>query len=78
MSLSVRGALKNMTKAEMKRMASCITIDDVPLKSADEVKDFLLDQLSQGHEKIPYGDCNNFDWKKGCLGHATEDANHAK
>jgi hypothetical protein len=66
--LSVRGAL-NQTKAEMKRMAESITVDGKQLKTADEVRGFLLDELSQGHEMLPFGECDNFDWKTGCRGH---------
>lgn len=66
--LSVRGAL-NQTKAEMKRMASSITVDGKRLKTADEVREFLLDELAQGHELLPFGECDNFDWKTGCKGH---------
>lgn len=66
--LSVRGAL-NQTKAEMKRMAPSIMIDGKPLRTADEVRNFLLDELAQGHEVLPYGECDNFDWKTGCMGH---------
>jgi len=73
MSLSVRGAL-NWSKAEMKRMASSITVDGKQLKTADEVRNFLLDELSKGHEMLPFGNCDNHDWKTGCKGHyETED-----
>jgi len=67
-SLSVRGAL-NMTKEELKRMAPSITIDGKQLKTAGEVKNLLFDELSKGHEMLPFGDCDNFDWKTGCKGH---------
>jgi len=72
MCLSVRGAL-NWSKAEMKRMASSIEVDDKPLQTANEVRNFLLDELSKGHEVLPFGDCDNFDWKTGCRGHDVED-----
>lgn len=68
MCLSVRGAL-NWPKAEMKRMAPSITVDGKQLKTADEVRNFLLDELSEGHEVLPFGECDNFDWKTGCRGH---------
>ena len=66
--LSVRGAL-NQTKAEMKRMAPSITVDGKQLRTANEVREFLLDELAQGHEMLPFGECDNFDWKTGCKGH---------
>ncbi len=66
--LSVRGALA-WSKSQMKRMASSIAVDGKQLKTAEEVRNFLLDQLAQGHEMIPFGECDNFDWKTGCRGH---------
>jgi hypothetical protein len=38
------------------------------------VENALLEELSQGHENMPMGDCDNFDDKKGCLGHKIPDA----
>lgn len=69
--LSVRGALA-WSKSEMGRMARYITVDGKQLQSAGEVKEFLMDQLSQGHEVLPMADCDNFDWKTGCRGHSSE------
>lgn len=73
MSVSVRGML-NCTKAEMWRMASSITVDGVPLKTSEQVREFFLDQLSMGREVLPCGDCDNFDYKTGCKGHAKEES----
>lgn len=73
MCLSVRGAL-NQTKAEMKRMASAITVDGKKLQTADQVREFFLDQLSMGHEVLPFGNCDNFDYKKGCMGHPKDES----
>lgn len=28
-----------------------------------------MDKLAAGHEVIPVGDCDNFDFKEGCQGH---------
>lgn len=41
--------------------------------SVAEAKNFLLEELSKGHEVIPIGECSNFDYKKGCLGHPAEE-----
>jgi hypothetical protein len=71
--LSVRGAL-NQTKAQMRRMASAFTVDGVKLQTADQVRDLLLDELSQGHEVLPMADCDNFDYKTGCKGHTHDTA----
>lgn len=72
--LSVRGAL-NWSKAEMRRWAPSITVDGKQLRTADEVRNFLLDELSKGHEVLPLGECDNFDWKTGCRGHDIQDEN---
>lgn len=36
---------------------------------ADELKAAFLDHLSVGHEVLPIGPCDNFDYKIGCKGH---------
>lgn len=77
LSLSVRRAL-NWSKAEMKRMAPSITVDGKQLRTAEDVKNFLLDELSKGHELLPFGDCDNFDWKTGCRGHADKELEEEK
>jgi hypothetical protein len=73
--LSVTGALR-WDRATMKRNASMFTVDGRRLKTADEVRDFLIGELAQGHEVLPCAECDNFDWKTGCKGHpAKEDGN---
>lgn len=59
---SVRGALRN-------RSFDSFQHDDGRPMSRDEAFEALCDQLAQGHEVIPIGACNNFDFKKGCLRH---------
>ena len=68
MSLSVRGALKNMTR---KQLAGLFTHDDGRRMSADEAKDALMEELAKGHEVIPFGPaCEGFDYSGGgCPGH---------
>ncbi len=75
MCLSVKGALTNWSKADMRRNASSFTVDGKKLSTAEQVKNFLLDQLAEGHEVLPFGECDNFDWKTGCRGHAKKGAN---
>lgn len=29
----------------------------------------LRDELAKGHKVFPVGDCDNFDYQKGCQGH---------
>jgi hypothetical protein len=35
----------------------------------DEARAFLQDELAKGHEVIPFGKCDSFDYKEGCPGH---------
>lgn len=68
-SLSVRGALR----APRHHFKNAFQRKDGTFLSYEEVREELMDHLSQGHEVIPGGDCDNFDWKSGGLGH--ENAN---
>ncbi len=70
--LSVRGALKNMSNSDL---ANMIVHDDGSKATADEAKDYLLDELANGHEVIPIGDpCEGFDYSGGgCPGHEVKD-----
>ena len=67
--VSVRGML-NWPAKEAKRNLRWITKDDgTHFRSVDELRHMLMDELAKGHEVLKTGDCDNHDWKKGCLGH---------
>jgi hypothetical protein len=66
MSLDVRGALLHMPK---RQLATMFLHDDGRRMTADEAKRTLLDELAKGHEKLPIGDCDGFDYTTGCPGH---------
>ena len=66
MALDVKGALTNWKMNDFRGM---FKTDDGRTMSPREAKQALLDALSDGHLFIPIGDCDNFDPKKGCLGH---------
>lgn len=69
MSLCIRGALKNWSDRNFKGM---FKTDDGHTMTPSEAKDELLEHLSKGHEVIPFGTCDNFDYAGGgCLGHVT-------
>ena len=34
-----------------------------------QARETLYDMLADGYEKVPSGNCDNFDKKRGCLGH---------
>jgi len=67
--VSVRGML-NWNKAEMKRGLKWITKKDGSrYVSVDELRNALMNELAQGHEVLPTGECEGFDYKTGCPGH---------
>lgn len=68
MCLSVRGAL-NWNKAKLRNATKWITRDDGTRYTPDELRSALMDELAKGHEVIPMGTCDNFDFKTGCRGH---------
>ena len=65
MCINVKGVLTNWKHKDLKGMFSI----DGRSSTADETKAILLDELSKGHECIPIGKCDNFDYKTGCKGH---------
>ena len=68
MSQSIASPLKNWKKADWEEATSYITNDGKKM-SADELKDLFLSELSQGHKVVPVGECDNFCYKIGCMGH---------
>jgi hypothetical protein len=69
MCSSIRGALRR-SHTEMRRALLYTFKDDgSPYRSVAELREALFDELAKGHEVIPMGDCDNFDWKTGCQGH---------
>jgi hypothetical protein len=69
-SLSVRGALK-WPPAKLREATEWITKPDGSRFTPAELRDALLDELAQGHEVIPMAEnCEGFDFKTGCPGHA--------
>lgn len=69
MSLSVRGVLR-YGKRELRRACKWIRRPDGGEFTPDELREALLDELTKGNEVIPFGDCDDFDPKSGCRGHA--------
>lgn len=62
MCMSVRGAIRN------KAFGGFTDKSGKPVSKA-KVQEFLLDELSKGHEVVPMGECDNFCYKTGCKGH---------
>lgn len=69
LKLSVRGVLNRNNRDLQKALKGCLTVNGKVLQAAQEIRDFLYDQLSEGKEYLPCGECEDFDYKKGCPGH---------
>lgn len=63
--LDVRGAIRNKSFSGFQH-------NDGRTMSKDEAFDALCELLKAGKDFIPVGNCDNFDERKGCLGHPTE------
>jgi len=66
MCLSIRGAIRN-------KMFSGFTDKNGRKLSRNEAENFLFDQLAEGKKVLPIGDCDNFDYQTGCLGHPMDE-----
>ena len=64
MCLEISGAIKNP-----QMFIGNITVDGKTLYSVPEIVNFFQSQLDMGRRVLPCGDCDNFDYQKGCLGH---------
>lgn len=70
--LSVTGCVQRNTKRDWKKMMKSMKKGDgTPFRDEDDIKATFIDLLLDGNEVIPIGKCDNFDKKKGCLGHET-------
>lgn len=68
--IDLRGALMNWSDHEWR---NCVTGKDGKTLTPVEVKRGFLDELANGNDYIPLGDCDNFDPKHGCMGHPVHD-----
>jgi hypothetical protein len=69
MCMDIRGAIKN-------KAFSGFTNDDGSPATREQALEYLMDELAKGHDVIPLGECDNFDFKKGCLGHEDKAVAH--
>lgn len=74
MSLSVRGALRKSDK-ELQSWCGSMVQDGKKLTTVEAIRDCLMQALSEGYEYLPMEECDNFDPKRGCLGHVKEEQN---
>ena len=66
--MNVRGALAQSDR-ELRAWVGNIEHDGVKCRNVSEVRRFLIEALGQGYEYIGPEECDNFDPKKGCMGH---------
>jgi len=72
--ISVRGYIERLScrSREAKRVVRGMTVNGRQA-TPEEAREWLMDQLAQGHEAVPIGDpCDGWDWKTGCQGHPCE------
>ena len=69
MRIDVRGAIMNWQDSEWR---NCVTDDNGKTLTPQEVKRAFLNELAEGHIYLPMGDCEGFDYQKGCPGHPYE------
>lgn len=68
--VSVRSVLHQDDRELLAQWSGCLTGDDGrSLTTPDEIREAFMDELVKGREFIPAGDCDNFDYKSGCMGH---------
>lgn len=70
--MSVKGALSQSDR-DLKPWVGCIEHNGVKCRTVHEARQFLIDALGEGWEYLPPTECDNFDPKKGCLGHPCEE-----
>lgn len=71
--LDICGGIRNA-----RLLKGVITVDGHTLNTVKEIRGFLQEQLNMGRKVLPMGDCDNFDYQKGCLGHEVEEAGNAE
>jgi hypothetical protein len=74
MCISVRGVLSRTDRDLVKEWGhGALSHKGKKLYTAMEIREAFFDELAEGHEVIPLGKCDNFDYKTGCRGHEMDD-----
>jgi len=76
MCMSIRGFL-NKTGKDFTRSCRAFTDDAGRYMTPAQVRDAMYNELAKGHEVLPLGECDNFDFVKGCQGHEIKDDSDA-
>ena len=70
MRLDLKGALMNWHDSDWR---NCVKDDDGRTLEPQDVKRQFIEEISRGHLFLPLGDCDNFSFTEGCLGHPDHD-----
>lgn len=69
--MDVAGFLANNTRKRDYR--NMFRHDDGRFMTPDEAKRNLLNCLAEGKRFLPFGECDSFDYQKGCPGHPSQE-----
>jgi hypothetical protein len=69
MQMSIEGALRRTNK----QLNGIMETDDGKVLTGAQARKYLLECLAKGWRVIPCGDCEGFDYQKGCPGHPQKD-----
>lgn len=72
LKIDVKGLLLSWDRFPDQEKMVDIFKDDGKKMTTEETKAYLERELKRGRLYLPMGDCDNFDYKKGCLGHPVE------
>ena len=74
MCISVRGVLCKSDRELETEFRDAVTDDNGrKCTTAKQIRNVFFDELAKGHEYVPLGNCDNFDYKAGCRGHVSEE-----
>lgn len=68
MSIDIRGFLEYHRRKKIRIMLH----DDGKRMTDSEAREYLYTALGEGKRVLPCGECDNFDYQKGCQGHPVE------
>jgi hypothetical protein len=64
--------VKGMLTKPLKQFKDLVHDDSGKLLDAHQARNYFLDELSKGRLFLPFGECDNFDYSKGCMGHVDD------
>lgn len=70
MTINIAGILGPRWKR--KSLRGLFEDEDGRILSNTEAREMLSEMLAEGKKYFPIGDCQNFDYQKGCPGHSNE------